>query len=101
MPDVYRASRWTSGNRIFPATLKVESDGVHFEKRRLFGARQEIINYRHISSVRINTGMFFASLLIETSGGSDPIDVTGLWKRDANAIRDAIQRMQGVTTSGA
>lgn len=95
MPDAYRASRWTSGNRIFPATLQVAPDGVHFEQRRLLGGRQEMINYRHISSVRITSGILFADLLIETSGGSDSIAVHGLWKRDANAIRDAIQRMQG------
>jgi hypothetical protein len=37
--------------------------------------------------------MLFATLLIETSGGSDPVEVHGLWKRDANAVRDAIQRL--------
>jgi len=100
MADTFRASRWTGGNRIFPATLRIEPDGIHFEKRHVFSARQEIINYHHIASVQIQSGMLFATLIIETSGGSDPVEVRGLWKKDANAVRDAIQRLHASLPAG-
>jgi hypothetical protein len=90
----YQSSRLTSGNLIFPDTLSVESDGVHYQKRKLLGSSEEIISYRHISSVRILTGLFFASIIIETSGGSQPIVMIGLSKSDAQEVKVSIQRFQ-------
>ena len=94
MAQQYVSSRFTSGNLFFPDTLSVESDGVHYQKRKLLGSSEEVINFRHISSMRIQTGILFASLVIETSGGSQPIVMIGLSKSDAKEIKESIHRLQ-------
>jgi hypothetical protein len=91
---VYRSSRWTGGNLFFPDTIEILPDGVHYTKARLLGSNEEIINFRHIASVKINNGIFFASVRIDSSGGSVPIKVKGLGKKGARAIRDSISAMQ-------
>ena len=94
MSVVYRSSRWTSGNMFFPDTIEVMPDGVHYTKARLFGSNEEIINFRHIASVKISNGIFFAKVRIDSSGGSVPLEVKGLGKKSARAIRDSITAMQ-------
>ena len=94
MAEVYQSSRLTSGNLLFPDSISVETDGVHYNKRRLIGGDEEIINYRQLSSIKISNGICCANLLIETSGGSEPIVMNGLGKGDARGIRDSIKQMQ-------
>jgi hypothetical protein len=65
-----------------------------FRKRRLFGSKEEHINYRAIASIRIKNGIFLSNISIETSGGSQPIFINGLWKTDAKEIQDGIRASQ-------
>jgi hypothetical protein len=97
MEQVFRASRWTPGNLLFPSVLKVDSDGIRYEKGRFFGSTEELINARQIASVRLHNGLFFSSMVIETAGGSQPVVIDGLTKGDARDAQDAIQRLQGLT----
>jgi hypothetical protein len=94
MGVVYRSSRWTSGNLFFPDTIEVMPDGVHYTKARLLGSNEEVINFRHIASVKVSNGIFFAKVRIDSSGGSVPIQVKGLGKKSARAIRDSIAALQ-------
>jgi hypothetical protein len=94
MSEQYQSSRLSRGNLLFPDTLSVDTDGVHYEKRRLFGSSEEVINYRQIASVKVRSGIFFSALCIETAGGSQPVLVAGLGKGDAKVIRESIQKMQ-------
>ncbi len=94
MEKEYTSSRLTNGNFWFPDRVTIASDGVHFLKRRLFGSDEEIINYDQIASVKINTGILFADISIETAGGSQPVFINGLPKGDAQEIKDAIRRHQ-------
>jgi hypothetical protein len=98
MGQLYTSSRWTRGNRIFPDTLSVEPDGIHYHKRRLLGSEEEIISYRQISSIRTQNGIMFSTIVIETSGGSQPVSINGLYKSDAKAIKESIQSMQQQST---
>jgi hypothetical protein len=84
----------TGGNFWFPDKVTVAADGIHFIKRRLFGSDEEIINYDQIASVKINTGVLWADITVETAGGSQPVFVNGLMKGDAQEIKDAIRRYQ-------
>ena len=90
----YRSSRWSSGNFFFPDSLTLASDGMVFRKGALFGSSAEHINYRAVASVRINNGIFLSDVCIETSGGSQPIFVNGLWKSEATEIQDTIRAFQ-------
>ena len=94
MSQQYRSSRLTSGNFWFPDTISVDEDGVHYEKRRMLGSTEEVVNFRHIASVRVQNGIFFATIRIETAGGSQPVIIQGLRKGDAKVVREAIQKMQ-------
>jgi hypothetical protein len=90
----YQSSRWTSGNLFFPDALVLVSDGIVFRKGSLFGSREEHINYKSVASFRITNGILFSTISIETSGGSQPIVVIGLWKSEAKEIQDALREFQ-------
>ena len=90
----YRSSRWSSGNLFFPDSLTLANDGMVFRKGALIGSSEERINYRAVASVRINNGIFLSDVCIETSGGSQPIFVNGLWKSEATEIQDTIRAFQ-------
>lgn len=76
---VYQSSRFTSGNRLFPDWMRLEKDAVVFHKRRVIGGEEESIRYEQIASVSVQRGFFFADLLFETTGGSEPVFLNGLW----------------------
>jgi len=92
--ETYRSSRWSAGNIFFPDSLTLSGDGILFRKGRLFGSSEERINYKAIASIRVANGVFLASLSVETSGGSQPIFINGLWKSDARAIQEGIRNFQ-------
>jgi hypothetical protein len=48
----------------------------------------------HVASVNIDTGAVLSDVLIETSGGSDPILCHGHRKRDAIRMKQLIERYQ-------
>lgn len=91
---VFYSSRLTSGNVFFPDAVILEGDGIVYQKRSLFGSREEHINYKAVASFRIKNGIFFSTITIETTGGSQPIVVNGLWKSDAREIQDILREYQ-------
>lgn len=90
----YQSSRWTAGNLFFKDALVLASDGIIFKKGNLFGSREEHISYNAVASFRINNGILFSDVLIETTGGSQPIIVNGLWKTEAKEIQDTLRAFQ-------
>lgn len=90
----YQSSRWSSGNLFFPDRLTLSRDGILFQKRAMFGSREERISYRAIASIRVTNGMFLSDISVETSGGSQPIYMNGLWKSDARDIQATIRAFQ-------
>ncbi|MDB6167799.1 MAG: hypothetical protein JWM88_663 [Verrucomicrobia bacterium] len=91
----YRSSRWSSGNLFFPDRLTIANDGIVFRKGALFGSNEEHISYRAIASFRIKNGIFLSNVNVETSGGSQPIFINGLWKSAAREIQEVIRLRQG------
>ena len=94
MEQTYQSSRWTSGNFLYPDTITLAEDGIHFTKRRLFGSNEEHLNYRAVSSIKVSSSMFFANICIETSGGSQPVVVQGIGKKAAKEIREIVRQRQ-------
>jgi hypothetical protein len=90
----FRSSRWSVHNLFFPDSVVLSADGITFRKGRLFGSSEEHINTRSIASIRATNGFFLSSISIETSGGSQPIFVNGLWKSDARKIQDSVRILQ-------
>jgi len=91
------ASRWTKGNFFFPTKLVVSPQRVIRIKSRLFGSNEESIPISKVASVHISTGVVWSEIVIESTGGSDPITSHGHSKKDAQRIRDLIEtyQMQG------
>jgi len=94
--ETFSASRWTKGNLWFPTRIVVSSLRVSRVKRRLFGSNEESIAISQVASVKISTGILWSDILIESTGGTDPIASHGHRKRDAVRIRDLIEGFQAV-----
>lgn len=92
--DVFRASRLSAGNRLFPTQVAITPTSVVQFTPQWIGKLEETIHMAHVSSVKIDTGILFSDLLIETSGGSHPIKCYGHRKGDAIRMKALIERFQ-------
>ena len=92
--DVFRASRLSAGNHLFPTQVLVTPTSVVQCKPRWIGRQEESIHITHVSSVKVDTGFLFSDVYVETSGGSDPIRCHGHRKGDAVQIKTLIERYQ-------
>src|SRR6202521_340011 len=92
--EIFGASRWTKGNLWFPTRIVVSPLRVSRVKRRLFSRSEESISISQVASVKISTGIFWSDILIESTGGTDPITSHGHRKADAVRIRDLIEGFQ-------
>jgi hypothetical protein len=99
--DVFRASRWTAGNRLFPTQVAVTPTSVVQYTPRFIGKQEESIHIAHVASVKIDTHLMFSNVIIETSGGSDPIVCHGHRKGDAVRMKALIERYQTEQFRGA
>jgi hypothetical protein len=64
------------------------------------GRREHTIHMAHVSSVDIETTLFFSNVIIETSGGSDPVRCHGHRKRDAAEMKTLINQYQSAYYKG-
>ena len=92
--ETFSASRWTQGNFFFPTRLIITPQRVARVKSRLFGSNEESIALSKIASVHISTGVFWSEIVIESTGGTDPITSHGHRKKDAQRIRGLIESYQ-------
>lgn len=95
MSEVFKASRWTKDNRLFPTVIEVTDQAVIRRKRSWFSVNEMSIHLSKVASVRLDTGLFFADVLIESSGGSDPLESHGHSKGDARRLKALIEAGQG------
>jgi len=91
---VYRASRWSRGNHLFPTQVAITPSNVVHYTPQWFGRREHSIHMAHVASVEIDTNLFFSNVVIETSGGSDPVRCHGHRKRDAIEMKRLISEFQ-------
>jgi hypothetical protein len=92
--ETFTASRWTKGNLFFPTRIVVSPLRVSRVKKRLFGSNEESISISQVASVKISTGIIWSNILIESTGGTDPITSHGHRKADALRIRDLAETFQ-------
>ena len=95
MSEVFKASRLTQGNRLFRTVIEVTDQSVIRRKRSWFSVNEMSIHFSRVASVRIDTGLCFADILIESSGGSDPLASHGHSKGDARQLKALIEAGQG------
>ena len=92
--DVFRASRMSRGNFLLPTQVLITPTNVVHYTPDIVGRREHSIHMAHVSSVGIDTNMFFSDVLIETSGGTSPIRCHGHRKRDAVRMKALIEQYQ-------
>lgn len=88
------ASRWTRGNRLFPTVIEVNETAVVRRKRSWFSMNEMSIHLQRVASVHIETGILWSDILIESTGGSDPIASHGHRKIDAQRIKSLVEAVQ-------
>jgi hypothetical protein len=93
--EFFKASRWTGGNFLFPTVIEVSDRAVIRHKRSWFSKDEISISITKVASVHIKTGIIWADILIESSGGSDPLKSHGHRKADAQRIRELVEAAQG------
>lgn len=91
---VFRASRLSRGNLWFPTQVSVTPTAVVHYTPELFGGREHSMHISHVASVLIDRNLFFADVLIESSGGTSPVRCHGHRKRDAIAMKQIIEQYQ-------
>ena len=92
--DLFRASRWSRGNRLYPTQVLITPTSVVHYTPELFGRKEHSIHIVHVASVSIDTNLFFSDLLIETSGGTTPVTCHGHRKADAVRMKHLIEQYQ-------
>jgi hypothetical protein len=98
-PEFFKASRWTRGNHVFPTVIEVTDRAVVRHKRSWFSKDEISISITKVASVHIKTGIWWSDILIESSGGSDPLASHGHSKADARRIRTLVEEAQGISGS--
>lgn len=91
---VFRASRLSRGNHLFPTQVGISSTDVVQYVPHWFGKREHTIHMAHVASVDIDTNLFFSNVIIETTGGSDPVRCHGHRKADAVEMKRLINQFQ-------
>ena len=92
--DVFRASRWSRGNRLFPTQVLITPTSVVHYTPEVVGRKEHSIHIAHVASVSIDTNLLFSNVLIETSGGVAPVTCHGHRKADALRIKQRIEQYQ-------
>ncbi len=96
--EIFKASRWTRGNFLFPTVIEVTDKAVIRHKRSWFSKDEISISISKVASVHVKTGILWADILVESSGGSDPLASHGHTKGGARRIRELIETAQGNVT---
>jgi hypothetical protein len=91
---VFRASRLSAGNRLFPPQVLVTPQSVVHYTPQWIGKYEHSIHMAHVASVRIDTNLMFSDVLIETTGGQSPIHCRGHHKKDAVRMKELIEEYQ-------
>ena len=91
---VFRASRLSRGNFLFPTQVAVTPTSIVHYTPELFGGREQSIHMAHVASVLIDRNLFFSDVMIETSGGASPVRCHGHRKADAIEMKRLIEQFQ-------
>src|SRR3954451_4823660 len=92
--EIFKASRWTKGNLFFPTYLEITDKSISRRKRSWFRLDEMSMSLSKVASVHIKTGLIWSEILIESSGGTDPLVSHGHTKDDAVRIKELIETAQ-------
>lgn len=88
--EIFIASRLTAGNKLFPAEIIIDQDGVTLKIPGLFSGNEKTIPYTRISSVDIKCPLIgFSTISIETTGEGS-IRAHGFKRSEVTRIKEQI-----------
>lgn len=88
--EIFIASRLTAGNKLFPAEIIIDQDGITLKIPGLFSGNEKTIPYSRISSVDINCPLIgYSTISIETTG-EGRIKAHGFTKTEVTRIKERI-----------
>jgi uncharacterized membrane protein YdbT with pleckstrin-like domain len=88
--EIFIASRLTAGNKLFPAEIIIDQDGITLKIPGLFSGNEKTIPYSRISSVDINCPLIgYSTISIETTGEGS-IKAHGFTKNEVTRIKERI-----------
>jgi hypothetical protein len=91
---VFRASRLSQGNRLFPTQVVISPSAVTHFTPQWIGKLEESIHISHVASIKIDTNIMFSDVVIETTGGHNPVRCHGHSKADAIEMKRLIEEYQ-------
>ena len=91
---VFRASRLSRGNLLFPTQVAVTPTSVVHYTPEFVGGREHSMHIAHVASVMIDRNLMFSDVLIESSGGTAPVRCYGHRKGDAVEMKRLIEQFQ-------
>lgn len=77
---------------IFPQSLKIFEDIIVFRKRHWFSVDEMTITYNHIAQANLNAGIWFSTIEIITSGGSQNTSIHSILKKYAVKAQKIIEQ---------
>lgn len=92
--DVFRASRLSQGNHLFPTQVLITPHSVVHFTPQWVGKLEQTIHLAHVASVRIDTNLMFSDVYIESSGGANQVSCHGHSKKDAVRMKALIEQYQ-------
>lgn len=88
--EIFIASRLTAGNKVFPAEIIIDLNGVTLKIPGLFSGNEKTIPYTRISSVYIDCPIIgYSTINIETTG-EGCIKAHGFTKSEVTKIKERI-----------
>ena len=93
-PTKAAVRRFSAGNRLLPTQVLITRTSVVQFTPRWIGRQEESIHMAHLASVKIDTKLLLSDVLIETTGGQNPIRCHGHRKRDATRMKALIEQYQ-------
>jgi len=91
---VFRASRLSKGNHLFPTQVVITPTSITHFRPQWIGKLEESIHMAHVASIKIDTHIVFSDVYIETTGGQNPIVCHGHTKGEAVTMKKTIEKYQ-------
>ncbi len=92
--ELFSASRLTRGNFLFPTRIEVTDKAIVRRKRSWFTLDEMSMSIHKVASIHLKTGLIWCDILIESTGGSDPLASHGHSKADGRRIKELIEQLQ-------
>lgn len=86
----FSASRWSSGNSIYPVRIEIDDLGVTLKHPGLFSGKEKTVPFNSISSVDVQSPMVGFSTIIITTTGEGNILAHGFIREDVKQIKELI-----------